>query len=94
VQYGCLPQGRYAVNVVYPDGQAWTVPNEAGSCAGPNSSEGATLYTAMPPTCASKPRPILYSQGNRAVVEIVGPSDPSHCQGAQAVPAVCQPQMR
>ena len=34
---GCLPTGRYAINVVYPDGQAWTVPNEAGACSG---SEG------------------------------------------------------
>ena len=30
---GCLPPGRYAPNFVYPTGQAWTVPNESGSCA-------------------------------------------------------------
>jgi hypothetical protein len=95
VQFGCLPVGRYAVNVVYPDGQAWTVPNEAGSCAGPNSSEGATSYpsdpSVLPTSCTGKPRPILYSQGNRAVVEITPATDPSHCQNGQAVPSVCLP---
>jgi hypothetical protein len=91
VQFGCLPVGRYAVNVVYPDGQAWTVPNEAGSCAGPNSAEGMTDYGMTPPTCTLKPRPILYSQGNRAVVEITPAADMTHCQGMQAVPAVCLP---
>jgi hypothetical protein len=33
IAIGCLPTGRYGINVVYPTGQAWTVPNEAGSCA-------------------------------------------------------------
>jgi hypothetical protein len=70
VMYGCLPQGRYAINVVYPDGQAWTVPNEAGACSG---AEGQTDYTGL--TCTLKPRPVLYSQGNRAVVEIVAPTN-------------------
>ena len=106
VQYGCLPKGRYAINVVYPDGQAWTVPNESGACSG---SEGSTNYLAQPLTCTLKPRPVLYSQGNRAVVEIVGPTDPTNCQTpgpgpsttisadvikagtpAPAVPSVCQ----
>lgn len=32
VKVGCLPEGRYAMNLVYPTGQAWTVPNEAGVC--------------------------------------------------------------
>jgi hypothetical protein len=75
VKYGCLPKGRYAINVVYPDGQAWTVPNEAGACSG---SEGSTDVSAL--TCTIKPRPVLYSQGNRAVVEIVGPTNPQSCQ--------------
>jgi hypothetical protein len=76
VQYGCLPKGRYAINVVYPTGQAWTVPNEAGACSG---SEGVTDFTGL--TCTIKPRPVLYSQGNRAVVEVVGPTNPANCQG-------------
>jgi hypothetical protein len=75
VQFGCLPKGRYAINVVYPDGQAWTVPNETGACSG---DEGTTNYCGL--TCNLKPRPILYSQGNRAVVEIVGPTNPANCQ--------------
>ena len=41
VQFGCLPRGRYGINVVYPDGQAWSVPNEAGACSG---SEGTTDF--------------------------------------------------
>jgi hypothetical protein len=78
VQFGCLPKGRYAINVVYPDGQAWTVPNEAGGCSG---TEGYTDYGGL--TCTLKPRPVLYSQGSRAVVEIVGPTDPNNCVSQQ-----------
>jgi hypothetical protein len=92
---GCLPKGRYAINVVYPDGQAWTVPNEAGACSG---SEGVTDYTnpdSMNLTCTVKPRPVLYSQGNRAVVEIVDPTDPANCKDPAGkvppTPAVCLP---
>ncbi|HEY1690760.1 MAG TPA: hypothetical protein VGG39_01275 [Polyangiaceae bacterium] len=78
VMYGCLPQGRYAINVVYPDGQAWTVPNEAGACSG---AEGTTPYNGVTQglTCTIKPRPVLYSQGNRAVVEIVAPTNAQNC---------------
>jgi hypothetical protein len=102
---GCLPKGRYAINLVYPDGQAWTVPNEAGACSG---SEGATSYPPISqngplPTatqlanvqCVMKQRPVLLSQGNRAVVEIVGPQDPTNCTAGGKVPAVpaqCLPQ--
>jgi hypothetical protein len=85
----CMPIGRYAINVVYPDGQAWTVPNEAGGCSG---TEGATDYSKTPPECTLQPRPVLFSQGPRAVVEIVPAADPSHCQGAEAVPSFCLPQ--
>lgn len=101
---GCLPTGRYAINVVYPDGQAWSVPNEAGSCSG---GEGATTYSeeaTLPKcekptdsqctlTCNIKPRPVLYSQGNRAVVEIVPAQTPqgqAYCQ-AHPVPPQCLP---
>ncbi|MDP9151106.1 MAG: hypothetical protein M3O36_14345 [Myxococcota bacterium] len=83
VVQGCLPAGRYAINVVYPGGQTWTVPNEAGACSG---SEGGTDYARL--TCSIKPRPVLYSQGNRAVVEIVPSRDPAYCL-AHPVPAVC-----
>jgi hypothetical protein len=83
----CLPTGRYAINVVYPDGQAWTVPNESGACSG---AEGATDYTNL--SCTLQPRPILYSQGTRAVVEIVKTTDPTHCTATStpsAPPPVC-----
>jgi hypothetical protein len=83
---GCLPVGRYAINIVYPDAQAWTVPNEAGSCS---AAEGPTNFAGL--TCATQPRPILYSQGTRAVVEIVPASDPSACAGAMKVPDICLP---
>ena len=71
---GCLPIGRYAISVVYPDGQAWTVPNEAGACSG---AEGISDYRHL--TCTLKRRPVLYSQGTRAVVEVVPARDPSNC---------------
>jgi hypothetical protein len=91
VVQGCLPKGRYAINVVYPDGQAWTVPNEAGACSG---TEGATDYSGL--TCTLKQRPVLLSQGNRAVVEVVGPQDPSNCSSAAGkvppTPVQCQAQ--
>jgi hypothetical protein len=82
----CLPTGRYAINVVYPDGQAWTVPNESGSCSG---REGTTDYAHL--TCTTEPRSVLRSQGTRAVVEITKTTDPNHCTGYQAVPTVCLP---
>jgi hypothetical protein len=31
---GCLLPGDYAVNVVYPTSQSWTLPNESGTCFG------------------------------------------------------------
>jgi hypothetical protein len=65
---GCLPTGRYAINVVYPNGQAWTVPNEAGTCS---------------PSEACSRRPVLTSQGNRAVVEVVAAQDASYCDTHQ-----------
>ena len=73
----CLPTGRYSINLVYPDGQAWTVPNESGACS---DDEGATNYKKL--TCPIKPRPILHSQGARAVVEITpAANDPAHHAG-------------
>jgi hypothetical protein len=77
----CMPTGRYAINIVYPDGQAWTVPNESGVCA---SAEGSTNYKKL--TCTAMPRPVLRSQGQRAVVEVTASAD---C--AQQPPAACLP---
>jgi hypothetical protein len=84
--YGCLPTGRYQINVVYPTSQAWTTPNEIGGCA---ASEGNTEATADPGTCSIKSRPVLRSQGTRAVVEITPAANPANCLAANApLPAI------
>jgi hypothetical protein len=81
----CLPTGRYAINVVYPNGQAWTVPNEAGTCS---ETEGTADFARL--SCTIKARPILYSQGNRAVVEVVAAQDPTYCS-LHPLPEECLP---
>jgi hypothetical protein len=92
---GCLPTGRYSINVVYPNGQAWTVPNEAGACTGVATGEGTTDWTQTPPTCTIQQRNVLRSQGPRAVVEITPAKNMAHCQGPSTptnpgrVPAIC-----
>ena len=90
VRRGCLPLGRYAMAAVYPSGQVWSVPNEAGGCA---PLEGKLVEADGVGSCARKPRPILYSQGPRAVLEIVPPTTPEGektCQDAP-VPVECLP---
>ena len=72
IKQGCLPRGRYAITLVYPTGQAWTVPNEIGGCA---SSEGSVVTKGDGSACSAKPRPVLLSQGARAVLEIVEPRE-------------------
>lgn len=90
---GCLPTGRYSINVVYPDGQAWTVPNEAGACTGDATGEGGTDWANL--RCTIQNRPVLRSQGPRAVVEITKATNPAHCQGMSSptnpgpVPQIC-----
>ncbi len=95
VKRGCLPVGRYAVNAVYPTGQAWTVPNEAGSC---DAAEGQVDMSTNPGACLGRSRPVLRSQGTRAVVEIVPAKDPTMCAslastdtslGSDGVPHAC-----
>lgn len=84
---GCLPTGRYAMSVVYPNGQSWIVPNEMGSCA---RAEGNTnVGVGDPATCSDKPRPVLLSQGVRAVLEIVGPGGTDNVCDAHPVPKQC-----
>ena len=87
VKLGCLPKGRYAMTLVYPTGQAWTVPNEMGGCA---RSEGAVVQGGDLASCAVKRRPVLLSQGARAVLEIVAPraEDQATCD-ANPVPEPC-----
>ena len=91
VALGCLPAGRYAINLVYPTGQAWTVPNESGACA-PGEGYGDNLAD-FPGVlaCTQKPRPVLLSQGPRAVLEIVPPTTPegiAYCKN-HPVPSDC-----
>lgn len=87
IKQGCLPKGRYAITLLYPTGQAWTVPNEMGGCA---PSEGAVTPDGTIASCAAKPRPVLLSQGARAVLEIVDPKpeDEETCT-AYPVPEAC-----
>jgi hypothetical protein len=84
----CLPQGRYAMNLVYGTGQAWTVPNEAGVCQAlePESSDG-TMCVAAQPAGASRHR--LLSQD--VVLTIGPPNDPAYCM-THPLPAECCPQ--
>jgi hypothetical protein len=96
--YACLPKGRYAINAVYPTGQAWTTPNEAGNCAHSEGAISSDFSDMSKLTCTVKPRSVLYSQGTRAILEIVGPSDPNNCTKpadgvvqAAAVPDECLP---
>jgi hypothetical protein len=91
---GCLPPGRFAINLVYPTGQAWTVPNESGSCA---ASEGMLSLMTTPPSCSivppggnGMPRDVLFSQGTRAVLEITESPGSATC-AAHPVPAACLP---
>lgn len=89
---GCLPPGRYAPNLVYPTGQAWTVPNESGSCA---ASEGSLAFSSSDPSgaaCvgagAATPRPVLFSQGPRGVLEVTRSVGSATCQQFP-VPKAC-----
>ena len=89
VKRGCLPLGKYGINLVYPTGQAWTTPNETGSCA---STEGTSDPFTDPAACSSKPRPVLQSQGYRAVIQIVEPTTlegQKLCASDFPVPAEC-----
>jgi hypothetical protein len=87
IRQGCLPKGRYAITLVYPTGQAWTVPNEMGGCA---RAEGVVAPSGDISTCTTKRRPVLLSQGARAVLEVVDarPEDQATCD-AHPVPDVC-----
>jgi hypothetical protein len=83
IVYGCLPEGTYAMNLVYPTGQAWTVPNEAGVCAGgePQSADGKTCVAP------ANSRKRLASQD--ALVTVI-PGDKTYCK-ANPTPKACLP---
>ncbi len=82
VQFGCLPPGHYAVNVVYPTGQAWSFPNLMGFCSHtarfqPNEDclgdvvNGKQMHPFVRPDAAApipfSLRPLLASQSHWAV---------------------------
>jgi hypothetical protein len=84
IAYGCLPQGNYAMNLVYPTGQAWTQPNEAGVCAEsePESSDGKECVGT------TSKRALLGSQG--AMLIVGPPKDAAYCK-ANPTPKACSP---
>ena len=85
IAYGCLPEGRYGVNLIYGTGQAWSTPNEAGICAKsePQTMDGKTCAEA-----GGLKRARLTSQ--TGVLVITPPTDPTYCT-AHPTPAICFP---
>lgn len=78
IAIGCIPEGRYAMNLIYPTGQAWTVPNEAGICS---PLEAAS---ADGKTCGTRAR--LASQD--AVITVGPPTDADYCASAPSAAAI------
>jgi hypothetical protein len=82
IAFGCLPEGKYAMNLVYPTGQAWTTPNEAAVCS------PLEVLSTDGTMCGTRPR--LASQ---AALLVVGPpKDPGYCStapGAAKIKSEC-----
>ena len=78
--YGCLPPGKFALNVIYPStGQAWSLPNESGICM-PGEAAGDM-------TCGDRDR--LESQFR--TVDIAPASDPAYCNSRREALNVYDP---
>ncbi|MEO5727361.1 MAG: hypothetical protein ABI134_04790, partial [Byssovorax sp.] len=88
IVYGCLPEGRYGINLIYGTGQAWSLPNEAGVCAAnePRTADGKGC--AEGPEAGDPHRARLASQAT--VLTITAPTDPAYC-AAHKTPAICFP---
>lgn len=71
--YGCIPEGRYAVNLIYSTGQAWTVPNDAGICS------PLEAPSADGTRCGTRAR--LSTQA--ALLTVGPPADTAYCAGAK-----------
>lgn len=89
VKTGCLPQGRYAMNLVYGTGQAWSDPNEAGVCAPSEMPISADGTKCLGTGTNQGARPRLPSQD--LVLTITGPSVNGYCTqtGNQTPPECC-----
>ncbi|MCC6647757.1 MAG: hypothetical protein IT374_19580 [Polyangiaceae bacterium] len=81
---GCIPPGKFSMNVVHDTGQAWTLPNEAGVCTGVGGSVASTRErpTADGAGCTLEhvagARPRLPSQDWNLFVG--GRSEPGYCE--------------
>lgn len=70
---GCLPPGKFGINLVYSTGQAWSLPNEAGRCRTPfEQTQGSSCKQNGQPA-----RPLLPSQD--VFVTIGGAQEEGFC---------------
>ncbi len=70
---GCLLPGDYAVNMVYPTSQSWTLPNEASTCFGTEQPLSAGSCGTRDST-----RNTLPSQG--FMLRVTSAADPAACR--------------
>jgi hypothetical protein len=80
---GCLPPGKYGLNLVYGTGQAWSLPNEAGRCRSPLEVENLGNLTCKQE--GQPARPLLLSQ--RVHVTIGGAQEDGYCDQIASVAA-------
>ena len=82
----CLPQGQFAINLIYDTGQAWTTPNEAGVCQPLEPPYANDTMCGDPKTPAHRAR--IPSQ---AVALTIGPPDDAAYCATHATPPDCLP---
>ncbi|MCS6902522.1 MAG: hypothetical protein NZX77_22525, partial [Polyangiaceae bacterium] len=80
---GCLPPGKYGMNLVYSTGQAWSLPNEAGRCRSPLEVEQLDSQTCKQE--AQNARPILMSQ--RFHITLEGTQEEGYCEQIAGIAA-------
>ena len=72
---GCLPPGTFGINLVQGTGQAWSLPNEAGVCQGPQEVDDGAGQCKQAGQAA---RPKLASQAARVRIAGLQQAD-GHC---------------